>query len=178
MRTAAAESLRERALPASRPRDGRIVGMGLDDSCYACRNNANPDLPVREAIYRSQDWRVAHAFDSSLPGWLVLLPTRHLSSMSELSQAAAEELGRLQRALSIVLEKQLGATKAYVMFFAEAEGFAHLHVHVVPRMPDQPASERGPAVFSRLGGPGQLAADEINRVSTLIRDSLAETLCP
>jgi diadenosine tetraphosphate (Ap4A) HIT family hydrolase len=36
------------------------------------------------------------------------------------------------------------------MLFAEAEGFAHLHAHVVPRMPDQPVDRRGPAVFGYL----------------------------
>lgn len=33
------------------------------------------------------------------------------------------------------------------MLFAEADGFAHLHVHLVPRMPDQPDDRRGPDVF-------------------------------
>jgi diadenosine tetraphosphate (Ap4A) HIT family hydrolase len=78
--------------------------------------------------------------------------------------------------LSLVLERRLGATKAYVMFFAEAEGFEHLHVHVVPRMPDQPASERGPNIFSRLGGSVQLGAPELDRVSTVLRDELADVL--
>jgi len=41
--------------------------------------------------------------------------------------------------------------KTYVMLFAEAEGFGHLHVHLVPRMPNQPPESRGPAVFRHLG---------------------------
>lgn len=147
--------------------------MGEPESCYACRTSRSPSLPVREEVYRSDAWRVAHAFDSSLAGWLVVLPTRHLSSLSELSSSAAEELGRLLRLLSLALERQLGATKAYVMFFAEAQGFEHLHVHVVPRMPDQPESERGPGIFARLGGPDQLPTDELDRVSALLRDELA-----
>ncbi len=40
------------------------------------------------------------------------------------------------------------------MLYAEAEGFAHLHVHLVPRMPDQPEERRGPAVFGYLAQPG------------------------
>jgi len=146
------------------------------ESCYACQTSRSPSLPVREEVYRSDDWRVAHAFDSSLPGWLIVLPIRHLSSMGQLTSSAAEELGRLLRALSLVLERRLGATKAYVMFFAEAEGFAHLHVHVVPRMPDQPATERGPNIFARLGGPDQLSADDRDRVSAQLREALTETL--
>ncbi|MGI8666079.1 MAG: HIT family protein, partial [Jatrophihabitans sp.] len=34
--------------------------------------------------------------------------------------------------------------------FSEAEGFSHLHVHLVPRLPDLPESARGPRVFSYL----------------------------
>ncbi len=90
--------------------------------------------------------------------------------MSELELVAAEELGRLLRALSLVLERELGATKAYVMFFAEAEGFEHLHVHVVPRMPDQPVPERGPGIFARLGGPDVLSTDELDRVSASVAE--------
>jgi diadenosine tetraphosphate (Ap4A) HIT family hydrolase len=146
------------------------------ESCYACRTTRSQSLPVRDEVYRSDDWRVAHAFDTSLPGWLVVLPTRHVSSMGQLSPSAAEELGRLLRALSLALERRLGATKAYVMFFAEAEGFAHLHVHVVPRMPDQPATERGPSIFARLGGPDQLSTDERDRVSAQLRETLTGIL--
>jgi diadenosine tetraphosphate (Ap4A) HIT family hydrolase len=118
--------------------------------CYSCRHNATTDLPERESIYRSADWRVAHAFNSTLPGWLVVIPTSHVESIADLSDSAASELGLLQRAISIAHREVLGAMKSYVMFFAEAEGFAHLHVHVVPRMPDQPTAERGPNIFSRL----------------------------
>ena len=44
------------------------------------------------------------------------------------------------------------------MQFSEAEGFEHLHVHLVPRMVDQPADRTGPRVFGYLG------ADESSRV--------------
>jgi hypothetical protein len=37
------------------------------------------------------------------------------------------------------------------MFFAEAEGFSHLHVHVVPRMYWFGPEQTGPRVFSLLG---------------------------
>lgn len=47
----------------------------------------------------------------------------------------------------------VGSAKAYVMFFAEADGFAHLHVHVVPRMEWFTQDQRGPRVFGFLGGP-------------------------
>ncbi|MGH3498721.1 MAG: HIT family protein [Nocardioidaceae bacterium] len=138
--------------------------------CYTCRGNAAATLPARERVWRSEHWRVAHAFDSALPGWLVVVAATHVTSMDELSPAAAHELGGLLRRLSIALGDVVGCAKTYVMQFSEAEGFAHLHLHVVPRMPDQAPEHRGPRIFALLGRPdGQ-------QVSTDERDSLAERL--
>lgn len=145
-----------------------------DATCYSCRHNIDTGLPARESIYRSRDWRVAHAFNSTLPGWLVVLPISHVESMADLTEEAAGELGRLQRALSVVHRDVLGATKTYVMFFAEAEGFSHLHVHLVPRMPDQPQDERGPRIFARLSDePGDaLSTEEQDDVARRIAAAL------
>jgi diadenosine tetraphosphate (Ap4A) HIT family hydrolase len=61
----------------------------------------------------------------------------------------------------------VGSAKAYFMFFAEAEGFAHLHVHVVPRMEWFTQDQLGPRVFAFLGGP------EMEWVTEHDRDDLA-----
>ena len=42
--------------------------------CHSCELTARADLPPRERIYLGPHWRVAHAFDSAISGWLVLLP--------------------------------------------------------------------------------------------------------
>lgn len=59
-------------------------------------------------------------------------------------------MGTLLREAAIALRAVTGCEKTYVMLFTEAEGFAHLHLHVVPRMVDQPADRRGPAIFGYL----------------------------
>ena len=97
--------------------------------------------------------RAAHAFNSTLPGWLVLLPRRHVTSIAELTPAEAAELGPLLHRLSQALQAAVGCTKTYVMQFAEADGFSHVHFHLVPRMPDLPADHRGPRVFHYLTRP-------------------------
>jgi diadenosine tetraphosphate (Ap4A) HIT family hydrolase len=110
---------------------------------------------------------VAHAFDSSLAGWLVLLPTRHVSAFTDLTAEAADELGGLVRRASAALESVTGCVKTYLMQFSEAEGFSHLHLHLVPRMADQPAEARGPRVFTYLG------ADAEHRLPDAERDAVA-----
>ena len=128
-------------------RVGQTLSMPTD--CYACQQ-AGPDAPFREQFVRHGGWRVAHDFNSSLAGWLVLVPLRHVHALDELTTEEATALGDLLRKATVALRSVTGCEKTYVMLFAEAEGFAHLHVHVVPRMPDQPADRRGPDVFGYL----------------------------
>jgi diadenosine tetraphosphate (Ap4A) HIT family hydrolase len=128
--------------------------MATETDCYSCARNAEFDqLPPRERVAADDLWRVAHAFDSALPGWLVLLPRRHVTTLAELSNAEADALGGWQVRLSRALGAVTGCTKTYIAQFAEAEGFAHVHFHVVPRQPDQAAELRGPRVFGLLGKP-------------------------
>lgn len=60
-----------------------------------------------------------------------------------------------------------GCTKTYLMQFSEAEGFSHLHLHLVPRMSDQPDELRGPRVF------GHLAEDEGQWLPPAERDEVS-----
>ncbi len=138
--------------------------------CLTCRQTKAAHLPLRERICRTDHWRVAHAFDSSLLGWLVVLPTRHVTALDELSKDEVAELGPLLRDLTAALRAVVGCEKTYVMLLAEAEGFSHVHFHVVPRMPDQPQSMRGPRVFAYLGQPDGV------RVSDAEMDQLAAEL--
>ncbi|MCL8027489.1 HIT family protein [Nocardioides bruguierae] len=141
------------------------------DDCWNCENEARvDDLPVRERVLLTEHWRVAHAFDTAVPGWLVMVPRRHVLALDELPEAALAEMGVLQGRLTAALRLVVGARKTYVMQFSEAPGFAHLHVHLVPRMPDPPDERKGPAVLGWLGVGEDLA------VPADVRDALAERL--
>jgi diadenosine tetraphosphate (Ap4A) HIT family hydrolase len=129
-------------------RPGRLFLMALE--CYACAQSALSDLPVREQVWVVPGWRVAHDFNSSLPGWLILVPTRHVESLDELTAEEADTLGLLLRQASIALKTVTGCRKTYVMMFAEKVGFTHVHFHVVPRMDDFPEDRVGPGVFGYL----------------------------
>ena len=142
----------------------------VEPGCYSCQHDAAADPPPREAVVVTPRWRVAHAFNSSLPGWLVILPRRHVTALDQLDDEELAELGVLQGRVSAALRDVVGCVKTYAALFAEAEGFAHLHVHLVPRMPDQPPERRGPAVFGYLGG------DEADVVPAAEQDRLAQEI--
>jgi diadenosine tetraphosphate (Ap4A) HIT family hydrolase len=120
--------------------------------CLSCAFERRPDAPPRERIYLDAHWRVAHAFGTAQPGWLVVLPRRHVLALDELSRAEAAALGPLLRSLTAALREVTGCAKTYVALFAEAEGFSHVHFHVVPRPADLDPQLHGPKIFALLGG--------------------------
>lgn len=143
--------------------------------CYSCKNTAAGEAaPMRERVLVTDHWRAAHAFDTSVPGWLVLLPTVHAESLADLAPAAAAELGPLLTDLTVALRDALRCEKTYVALFAEAEGFRHLHFHVIPRMTDHPEQLRGPRVFAALGPDPQhaLGAADMDAIARRVRSHL------
>lgn len=147
------------------------------DGCYSCGRNAieAEALPSREQIHLDAHWRVAHALSSALPGWLVILPRRHILSLSDMTAEEASTLGSLLPRLSRALETVTGARKCYLMFFAEAPGFEHLHIHLVPRFEDLPEDRRGPSVMYYLNRPRHewIAEGEMDRVAEEVRERLS-----
>lgn len=142
--------------------------MTTASDCYTCvQTAAGQDAPRWQRIAADDHWRVAHAFNTAVPGWLVLVPRRHVTALAELTDTEAESLGSWQVRLSRALARVLGCQKTYVAQFAEADGFAHVHFHIVPRPPDLARELRGPRIFQLLGvaDAAQVGEDEMNRLA-------------
>lgn len=136
-------------------------------NCVICDLQAKiEEIPPREQIYLSDQWRVSHAW-SSLEGWLVVCPRRHVEAIDELNDDELGSIGGLLGTLGSALRAVVGCEKTYVVLFAEQQGFAHLHFHVVPRMPWFTRQDRGPNVFRFL------RASEDEQVPAARRDELA-----
>ena len=150
--------------------------MQNTNRCQTCemvaRRNAG-EAPPWDAIYRSQFWDVVHSYNTSLPGWLVLV-ARHMAAIDEMSDEEAVELGRLLRRVSVALKEATGCIKTYVIQFAEAADHPHVHFHVVPRMADQPEDRRGPNIFRYLGVAEKDRVDEdrMNELAAQVRQLL------
>lgn len=126
----------------------------MPDACFTCGSNDHFDsLAPRERVATDEYWRVAHAFGTPLPGWLVLVPRRHVTTIAELTDAEAVTLGLWQVRLSRALQEITGCAKTYVAQFAEADGFSHVHFHVVPRMAELATGLHGPRIFELLQRP-------------------------
>jgi len=151
--------------------------MTSPDDCYTCARNAESDQAQTWEHIASDDlWRVAHAFNSALPGWLVLMPRRHVTAIANLTDDEARALGTWQVRLSRALHEALGCQKTYVAQFAEAEGFSHVHFHIVPRPPDLPGDLRGPRIFRLLGAADRphIGEDQMTQISATLAARLAD----
>ncbi len=137
--------------------------MPADSECFTCVTNSQAVLPPRDNVYSSAYWRAAHAFGTALPGWLVLVPLRHVLALDELTPEESAELGPLLRGLTAAMRKALHCEKTYVAQFSEAGGFEHLHFHVIPRSPGLAADFTGPYIFRLLGGDPQQHVPESTR---------------
>jgi diadenosine tetraphosphate (Ap4A) HIT family hydrolase len=148
-------------------------------TCHTCERTAQRDsgeAPLWDSIYRTPYWDVAHAYNTSLYGWLVLIVRRHIDAIDEMTEDEAVELGKLIRHVSVILKELTGCAKTYVIQFAEAAGHPHVHFHVVPRMDDLPIDHRGPNIFKYLGVADAERVTEaaMNQLAAQVRQFLRE----
>ncbi|MDI2127623.1 HIT family protein [Yinghuangia seranimata] len=151
--------------------------MAEPTECFSCRQQARFDeLGPRERIAADAHWVVSHSIDTSVPGWLVLVPRRHVTAIADLSDQEAATLGVWQVRLSRALHTVTGCVKTYIAQFGEAEGFAHVHFHIVPRSPLLPSQFHGPRIFPaalRQHPDDRVSTAEMDRVSTRLSKVLA-----
>lgn len=125
--------------------------MGECKTCELVERRDRGEAPAWDAILRSRSWDVAHCYGTSVEGWLVLACRRHVTSIAELTDTEAAELGPLLKLVSTALRDAMGCAKTYVAQFAEHPRHPHVHVHVVPRRADHPDALKGPRIFDALG---------------------------
>lgn len=137
------------------------------EGCSICDQNkvAIKDAPPRERVQVTEHWRLL-VHKSGLPGWMLLVPRRHIGSLADMTKEETAELGPLLQQATAAMADALGAEKSYVMLFAEA--MKHAHFSLVPRMPDLPDERRGPAVAAYNSADTPLSEEE--------RDAVADRL--
>jgi len=112
-----------------------------------CQGNQSVEqgtAPRREEVVLTSNWRlVAHR--SGLPGWLLLVPRRHVESLADLTDAEVADVGPLLRAAAVAQSEAAEAQWSYVMEFSEGMEH-HLHFSIVPRSEKLPAERRGARV--------------------------------
>lgn len=106
-------------------------------ACPECRHLASGTDVVRRGPLAVH----ARLGTGAVPGWLVIAPLRHVEQLDQLDAGEQAALGPLLAEAAAALRGVSGAPKIYSALFAEQ--LAHLHVHVVARPADWPATELG-----------------------------------
>ena len=120
-------------------------------ACLSCRGLAgaprvSPGPPIHVATY----WQVEHAYPSKLVGWLVIVLRRHAIALHELTPEEFAEPGPAPEMTVRAVHEAFGSAKEYAACYAEAQGFEHIHFHVVPRAHDMPEALMGAGSFELL----------------------------
>ena len=129
-------------------------------TCELVERRDRGEAPRWDSILRTPRWDVVHAFGTSVEGWMVLVVRRHITSVADLTDDEAAELGPLARDVSRALHDVLGCPKTYVVQFAEHEHHPHVHVHLIPRAADLPDAHQGPRIFGLMGRPADECVPE------------------
>jgi diadenosine tetraphosphate (Ap4A) HIT family hydrolase len=142
-----------------------------------CRANSGDLAATGGVIHQDAEWRAEHALEPiPMAGWVVLKPLRPVESFADLTIDEAAGFGLISRRLTHAMTALLGATKVYLCLVAEQEHFAHIHVHLIPRLPGARIDRRGPNVFeymreARTGGNlGEVAV--VVQFAASMRDAL------
>ena len=146
--------------------------------CMACQlSSGTLELPGG-LIHRTRFWLVEHCIGPLGLGAMVVKPERHVTSVPDLSEDEAVELGPLLRRASIVARQLVDASQVYNCLWSHAGGEpVHIHYVVQPVTEDQLShfGVHGPnlqvAMFSAGEPP---AAGEIEQIAALARLAFAE----
>jgi diadenosine tetraphosphate (Ap4A) HIT family hydrolase len=132
-----------------------------ETSCLTCRISRGEIPSPGGVIYQDALWQLQHDIEPiSLVGWLVLKPLRHLEAFADLTEEEAAAFGPLTRRITRAMTTVLQPARIYLSLYAEGQGFAHLHVHLIPRYPDTPLDRRGPGIFAYMRERATNAQDE------------------
>ena len=146
--------------------------------CMACElSNGTRDLPGG-LIHRTRFWLVEHCIGPLGLGTLVVKPERHVTSVADLSEDEAIELGPLLRHTTIVAKRLVDANQVYNCLWSHAGGApAHIHYVVQPVTEDQMShfGVHGPNLQVAMFSSGERpVAGEVERIATLARFAFAD----
>lgn len=122
--------------------------------CLSCKSNIGiKRISPGIQIFESEYWIVEHAYPCSLEGWLVIVLKRHCEEFHKLSKEEFLDLSFVQSKVISTIHQYFQSEKEYIFCFAEAEGFKHIHFHVVPKTKDFDPQFTGAKVFHYLKAP-------------------------
>ena len=121
-----------------------MLGFGSEQSCVFCEI----DYGMSSVFFESDHFYLAQDKFPITPGHLLIIPKRHITSPSDLSQTEWHDLRVvLEEACSLLKtrDNQITGFNVGINIGSDAgQTIPHLHIHVIPRRPgDIPESKCG-----------------------------------
>jgi len=141
--------------------------------CEACDlSSGERDLPGG-LLHRTRFWLVEHCVGPLGLGTLVVKPERHVTSVADLFEEEADELGPLLRRASAVAGQLVDAEQVYNCLWSHAGGLpVHIHFVVQPVTRDQMTlyGVHGPRLQVAMFADGEAPSrTDVERVAKLAR---------
>lgn len=122
--------------PVDRP--GAACDLGVRVPCGVCALHAREGGPPLMA-WTDGTWIVRHhAHPAPLAGWFLLDSVRCVRNAAGFEPAEAAAFGTVLQRVTRAVSEACDVPRTYTIMFGE--GAPHLHAHIVPRNPADPAS--------------------------------------
>jgi len=111
----------------------------MNSDCPICDLHAETAMVRSYEIERSDLWVLRHHPDPApLVGWMLLDSLRHCPGPLAFNEEEAANWGRAVRDASGLVQELTGCDRVYAIAFGE--GAQHLHLHLIPRFLNDPAT--------------------------------------
>jgi ATP adenylyltransferase len=119
---------------------GYIRGAKRPDGCILCLVASGSPEVERLVVSETGLFVVSLNLYPYNPGHLLVFPRRHVVDVRGLEEAERSELDRLTRSCLDVLDSEMrpaGYNVGYNIGLAAGASIEHLHLHVIPRYPNE-----------------------------------------
>ncbi len=106
------------------------VDPGYVEDCLACDLTAGRIPLPGGTIHETNHWLVEHCVGPLGTGTIIVKPKRHVTRVSDLNEAEAQELGPLLRQAAIVVDDLLSPEQVYECLWSHS-GEKPVHIHYV-----------------------------------------------
>ncbi|HEX3053382.1 MAG TPA: HIT domain-containing protein [Aggregatilineaceae bacterium] len=111
----------------------------FSNSCISCQTVGKKIQPTGGILYENEGWILfLHSRPTLIAGQGFIVLKRHCESVANLTPREQETLGPIMAITAHAMEIALHAEKVH--FGLYAEGVKHIHLHLIPRTANLPAS--------------------------------------
>lgn len=96
-------------------------------------------------VYEDAHWIVRHSDETTILGYFLIEPKRHIVDLSEADEQETSTYGALLSALMSAIRMVTQCARVYT--FSLGESCPHYHLHVIPRTENMPKHYRGRGIM-------------------------------